>query len=454
MRVIVIGAGEVGYSIADILSKEGSDVIIIDKSEERLKAVSEKLDVQTIMGSGSSPEILRKAKLDQSDMVVAVTDSDETNMVACLLASVQSKGAVKIARIRNPDLDKDSTLFDKNHLNIDLCINPERESVSNVINVIENPGASEIIDFAGGRIKLVAFHVDSDCPAVGKPLHEVKGLCKIQDFLIVSISRKNEPIVPSGTTTIEPNDYLFVLVESENVKDILQFFGKDTTPVQRVFIVGGGSTALLLAESLEMKGILVKLIEKRQDRCEMLASRLNKAVILHGDGTSQDLLKEENIQDADYLIAVTNDEEANILAALLAKQLGAKKAISLINRIDYTRLVSYVGIDGVMNPRHATIGKILHFIRKGKIISATPLHDDKAEAVEFIALETSEITNKPLKDVKIPKGTIIGAIIRNDKVFIPGGHSIILPGDHVILVTLRSAVPKVEKILTVKLDYF
>ncbi len=437
MRVIVIGAGEVGYNIADILSKEGSDVIIIDKSEERLKAVSENLDVQTIQGSGSSPEILRKAKLDQSDMVVAVTDSDDTNMVACLLASVQSKGAVKIARIRNPDLDKDSAIFDRNHLNIDLCINPERESVGNVINIIENPGASEIIDFAGGRIKLAAFHVDSDCPALGKPLHEVRGLCKIQDFLIVSISRKNEPIVPSGTTTIEPNDYLFVLAESENVKDIIQFFGKDTTPVQRVFIVGGGSTALILAESLEKKGILVKLI-----------------VILHGDGTSQDLLKEENIQDADYLIAVTNDEEANILAALLAKQLGAKKAISLINRIDYTQLVSYVGIDGVMNPRHATIGKILHFIRKGKIISATPLHDEKAEAVEFIALETSEITNKPLKDIKIPTGTIIGAIIRNDKVFIPGGNSVILPGDHVILVTLRSAIPKVEKILTVKLDYF
>lgn len=454
MRVIVVGAGEVGYTIADILSKEGNDVIIIDKSEERLKYVSENLDVQTILGSGSSPENLRKAKLEQSDMIVAVTDSDETNMVACLLASVQSKGAVKIARIRNPDLDRNSAIFDKNHLNIDLCINPERESVSAVLNIIENPGASEIIDFAGSRIKLAAFHVTAESPVVGKPLHQVKGLCTVEDFLIVSISRKSEPIVPSGATVIEPNDYLFVLTKSENVKNILQFFGKDTTPVQRVFIVGGGTTALLLAEALEKKGKFVKLIEKRQDRCDVLASTLDKTVVLHGDGTSQDLLKEENIKDADYFIAVTNDEEANILAALLAKQMGAKKAISLINRIDYTHLVSYVGIDGVMNPRHATIGKILHFIRKGKIISATPLHDEKAEAVEFIALETSEITDKPLRSIKIPKGTIVGAIIRDDTVIIPGGDSIILPGDHVILVTLRSAVPKVEKILTVKLDYF
>ena len=454
MRVIVIGAGEVGYNIADILSKEESDVVIIDKDEERLKAVSENLDVQTITGSGSSPQILKKAKLDQSDMVVAVTDSDETNMVACLLASVHSKGALKIARIRNPDLDKDSTIFDKNHLNIDLCINPERESVNNVMNLIEYPGASEIIDFAGGRIKLAAFHVNSDFTAVGKKLQEIKEMCKEHDFLIASIIRKEEPIVPSGKATIEENDYIFVLTESENVRDILQFFGKDVTPVERVFIIGGGHTGLLLSEVLEKKGIFVKIIENRQDRCEILASKLNKAIVLYGDGTSQDLLKEENIQDADYFIAVTDDEEANILSALLAKQLGAKKAISLINRIDYTHLVSNVGIDGVMNPRHATIGKILHFIRKGKVISATPLLNQKTEAVEFIALETSDITNKPLKDMKFPKGTIIGAIIRNGKVTIPSGDSVILPDDRVILVTLRSAIPKVEKILTVKLDYF
>ena len=454
MRVIVIGAGEVGYNIADILSKEGSDVVVIDKDEDRLKAVSENLDVQTITGSGSSPQILEEARLDQAEMIVAVTDSDETNMIACLLASVQSKGALKIARIRNPDLERNPTIFDKNHLNIDLCINPERESVNNVMNLIEYPGASEIIDFAGGRIKLAAFNVNSNCLVVGKKLHEIKEMCKEHDFLIASIIRKEEPIVPSGKATIQENDYIFVLTESENVSEILKFFGKDVTPVQRVFIIGGGHTALLLSEILEKKGIFVKIIEKRQDKCKILASKLDKSVILHGDGTSQDLLKEENIQDADYLIAVTDDEEANILSALLAKQLGAKKSISLVNKVDYANLVPNIGIDGVMNPRHATIGKILHFIRKGKVISATPLLDEKAEAVEFIALETSDITNKPLKNIKFPKGTIIGAIIRNDKVTIPGGDFVILPDDRVILVTLRSAIPKVEKILTVKLDYF
>ncbi|MBN2283616.1 MAG: Trk system potassium transporter TrkA [Deltaproteobacteria bacterium] len=453
MRVVVIGAGEVGYNIADILSKEGNDLIIIDKNEERLKYVAENLDVQTIVGSGSSPQILKKARLEQSEMVVAVTDSDETNIVACLLASTQSNVPLKIARIRNPDLNSNSALFDKSHLNIDLRINPEREAVLNAMNLMEYPGASEVIDFAGGNIKLAAFYVDPECVAVGKSLQQIKEMYG-HDILIASITRKDEPIIPSGKSVIREKDHLFFFAPSEHVRSILRFFGKNTEEPQRVFILGGGSTGLMLAEMLEKKGVLTKIIEKDQERCDTLACTLDKAIILRGDGTSQDLLREENIKDADYFVAVTDDEEANVLGALLAKQLGAKKSICLINKIDYSNIVERVGIDGVMNPRHATIGKILHFIRKGKIISATPLRDEKAEAVEFIALETSEITNRPLKDINFPKGTIIGAVLRDNQVIIPWGETIILPGDHVILVTLRSAIPKVEKILTVKMDYF
>lgn len=455
MRVIVIGAGEVGYNIADILSKEGHDIIVIDKNEGRLKSVSDNLDVQTIVGSGSSPQVLKKAKLNQAEMVVAVTDSDETNIVACLLASAQSTSPFKIARIRNPDLSDDAALFDKNHLDIDLCINPEREAVNDIINLIEYSGALEVIDFAGGRVKLVSFYIDSDCIAIGKNLQQLREIYAGEDILVASITRGDEPIIPSGKTVIEENDYLFLFARSENVRDALKFFGKKAEPASKVFILGGGTTALMLAELLEKKGVdIVKIIEKRQDRCEMLASRLNKAICLHGDGTSQDLLKEENVKDADYFIAVTDDEEANILSALLAKQLGAKKAISLINKVDYNHLIPIIGIDGVMNPRRASIGKILHFIRKGKVISATPLGDEKAEAVEFIALETSDITKTPLKDVNFPKGTIIGAVTRGDEVVIPKGDFVILPGDRVILVALRSSIPQIENILTVKLDYF
>jgi len=456
MRAVIVGAGEVGYNIADILSKEGNDIVIIDTNDERLKDIAENLDVQTITGSGSSPQVLKEAKLSQAEMVVAVTDSDETNIVACLLASAQSTSPFKIARIRNPDLNRESALFDKAHLNIDLCINPEREAVKDVINLMEYSGASEVIDFAEGNVKLVSFYVDAECGAIGKNLQQImEDYPADEDILIASVTRGDEPIIPSGKTVIKEKDHLFVFAKSEHVRSMLTFFGKKEELAERVFIVGGGNTALMLAEALEKKWVdTIKIIEKRQDRCDLLASRLDRAICLHGDGTDQELLKEENIKDADYFIAVTDDEEENILSALLAKQLGAKKVISLVNKSGYSHLVPLLGIDGVMNPRRASVGKILHFIRKGKVISATPLGDEKAEAVEFIALETSDITNRPLKDIDFPKGTIIGAITRAGEVIIPGGDSVILPGDHVILVTLRSSIQKIEKILTVKLDYF
>jgi len=453
MRVVVVGAGEVGFNIADTLSREGNDVIVIDRDEERLKVLSDTLDVETILGSGSSPRVLKKARLEQSEMILAVTDSDETNIVACLIASAQSKVPFKIARIRAPDLNKDSIIFDREHLDIDLCINPERESVKHVINLLEYSGASEVIDFAGGRIKLIAFPIEGDCIAVGRRLRELNGMFE-GHLLVASITRQSEPFVPTGKTVIEEHDTVFVFAESSTIRDVLQFFGRSTEASERIFIMGGGTTGLMLAEALEKKGIFTKIIEKRQDRCETLASALDRAVVLHGDGTSQNLLKEENIQDADYFIAVTDDEEANILGALLAKRFGAKRSISLIKKVDYTPLVSTVGIDGVMNPRHATIGAMLHYIRKGKVISATPVGDENTEAVEFVALETSKIINRPLRDIAFPEGSIVGAILRDDRVIIPSGDTVILPGDHVILVAIRSAIPAVEKLVTVSLDYF
>lgn len=454
MKIIIIGAGEVGYNIADILSKEGNDVVIVDKNEKQLKMVSESLDVQAVSGSGSSPHVLKEAGLDRSDMILAVTDSDETNMIACLLAATQSNVPLKIARIRSPELNENHELFDKNHLNIDLCINPEREAVKNAVNLMEFPGASEIIDFAGGRIRLVGFNIDGDSVVIGKKLSQIGELSGGKKVLIVSITRGDKLIVPTGNSVIQENDYLFAVAESTEVRDVLDFFGKGFDSPKRVIIMGGGITGLMLSQLLEKRGISTKIIEKRQDRCEILAAQLNKTVCLQGDGTSQELLREENIQDTDYFIAVTNDEEANILGALLAKRLGAKKVISLISRADYVHLISTIGIDGVINPRHAAISKILHHIRKGKIVSAAPLYDDRAEIFEVVALETSEITNKPLKDIKFPKGTIVGAIMRGDEVIIPGGDSVVIPGDHVVIFTLRSAIPQVEKTLTVKLDYF
>ncbi|MBU2054740.1 MAG: Trk system potassium transporter TrkA [Proteobacteria bacterium] len=454
MKAIIIGAGEVGYHIADSLSREGISTVVVDRNEERLREISETLDIQTILGSGSSPDVLKRAGMDDTDMVVAVTDSDETNMIACLLAATQSKVPIRIARIRNPELNGDSRLFKSDCLNIDLCINPEREAVKYMMDCLEFPGASEVFSFAGGRIRMLGFPIDPNAAVVGKSLIALRAMEPGFKVLITAMVRDEKFIVPKGDTVIEAGDYLFAVADASRIRELLRFFGRDTEPPRRIIIIGGGNTGLMLAEQIEKKGISVKLIEKKRDKCELLAARLEKTIVLHGDGTSQDLLKEENIEETDFFIAVTNDEEANILGALLAKQLGARKVISLIRRIDYIPIVARVGIDGVINPRHAAISRILHFIRKGKIISAMPLRDERAEAFEFIALETSDITERPFKEIRFPEGTIVGAIVRGEEIIIPDGESVILPGDHCVIFTPRSAIPDVEKLLTVKLEYF
>ncbi|HOD35687.1 MAG TPA: Trk system potassium transporter TrkA [Syntrophales bacterium] len=453
MKIIIVGAGEVGYNIADVLSK-GQDVTVIDQDEKRLQEVAEKLDVLTVHGKGSSPQILRKAGLDSADMVIAVTNSDDTNMVACLLASSQSNVAYKVARIRNPELDATSAIFDREHLNIDLCINPEREAVKNALNLIDYPGATEIIDFVDGRVKLIGFVVNEDCPAVDNSLRSIRMFYPQIKALVTSIIRKEKLIEPTGSTRILAGDYVFAVTASGQLRELLQVYGKSSEALKRIFIMGGGNTGFMLAEALQKRGLPTKLIEKRHARCEDLASLLEKVTVLHGDGTDQELLKEENIQETDCFIAVTDNEEANILGALLAKRLGAKKSVALINRVEYMPLVSTVGIEGVINPRHAAVSKILNYVRKGKIVSATPLHDERVEAYEAIALETADITDRPIKDIKFPPGTIVGAIIRKDEILIPDGDSVIRPDDHVIIFTFRSTVPKLEKMLTVKLDYF
>ncbi len=454
MKVIIIGAGEVGYHIADVLSHEGIDTVVIDKDEERLRDIAETLDIQTVVGSGSSPEVLKRAEIVNADMVVAVTDSDETNMIACLLASTQSRIPIRIARIRNPELGGDCLLCNKDHLNIDLSINPELEAVRKMTALLEFPGAAEVFSFAGGRIRLLGFGIDPDAAVVGKRLSELRALTPGLKVLITSMVRNEKFLVPTGDSVIEAGDYLFAVADAARSGELLRFFGKDTDPPRRIIIIGGGNTGFMLAETIERMGVTVKLIEKRRDKCEHLSARLEKTVVLHGDGTSQELLKEENIQDTDFFIAVTNDEEANILGALLAKQLGARKVISLIKRVDYIPLVGRVGIDGVINPRHAAVSRILHFIRKGKIISAAPLRDEKAEVFEFVALETSDITDHPFKEIHFPRGTIVGAIVRGEEIIIPGGDSVIRPGDHCVIFTPRSAIAQLEKLLTVKLEYF
>jgi len=454
MQVLIIGAGEVGFNIAEILSRENKDVVVIDSDESRLKRVSDGLDIKTVCGSGSDPQTLSDAGLNRTDMLIAVTDSDEINMIACLIAGSQSNIPVKIARIRNPQYAENTTILDKNHLDIDLAISPERAAADGILKVLDVPYATSVSDFFDKRVKLFSLKISENCPVLGRKLKELSFLHPGEKVLIPAIRRDEKIIIPRGNEPIIAGDEVYAITETANVGRVVKSFGFEVEKVKRVMITGGGRIGLYLAKNLEDRGIGVKIIEIDEKRCETIAAELKKTVVLNGDVSEKELLIEENISDMDHYIAVTNDDETNILSSVLAKQIGAKRVVTLVNKASYIPLTSTVGIDVAISPRLSTVSGILQHARRGKVLSVTSIHEEDAEAIEVIALETSDIVNKPLKEIKYPKGAIIGAIEREGQVIIPKGEDIILPGDKVLIFTLRSSVPDVEKALMVKMEFF
>lgn len=454
MQIIIIGAGEVGYNIAEILSKENKDVVVIDSDAARLKRVSDGLDIKTVCGSGSNPKILSLAGLNQADMLIAVTDSDEVNMIACLIAGSQANIPVKIARIRNPEYAENTTILDKKHLDIDLAISPERAAADVILQVLDVPHASSVAAFFEGKVKLFSLKINSACPVIGKSLKDLPLLHPGKNVLIPAIYREGKIIIPRGNDRILEDDEVYTITESENVSRVINIFGFDADRGRRVMIAGGGRIGHYLAKNLEEQGLNVKIVERCGARCEEIAEDLKKTVVLNGDVSEQDLLTEENISNMDYFVAVTNDDEVNILSSILAKQMGAKTVITLVNKATYIPLTSQVGIDVALSPRLSTVSGILQYARRGKILSLTSIHEEDAEAIEVIALETSDIVNKPLKDIKEPKGAIIGAIEREGHVIIPKGEDMVLPGDRVLIFTLRASIKDVEKALMVKMEFF
>ena len=454
MKVIVIGAGVVGYTIAEKLSSEGHDVVVVENNEIIIKDVKESLDVNVVEGNGSSPKVLREAGIEQADMVIAVTDSDEVNMIACLIASTQTKIPKKIARIRNPDYTAYQKLFEEGPLTLDFNINPARAAAERILKIIDVPGATDVIEFSHSDVKLVGIKLSGASAMLGKRLMNLKELHPDNRVLIASIYRGAETIVPDGGTVLKKDDTVFVVTIKSEIPRILKMFDKGERVGKKVMIIGGGYIGSYLAECLEQRNFMVKIVERDSARCTYLAESLKKTLVLHGDGTDQELLKEEGIEDIDTFIAVTNDEEDNILVSLLAKSMGASRVITLIDKPEYISLISSIGVDVVVSPRLASVNTILQFVRKGKVVSVTTLMEERMEAIETIAMETSGIVNKPIKKIKFPRGSIIGAIIRGEDAIIPDGDSIINPGDDVVIFSLKKAVPKVEKLLMVKLEFF
>ncbi len=455
MRIIIIGAGEVGFHIAQRLAVENKEVVIIDKSAEALRKIAESSDVQTIRGSGSSPEVLEEAGIMDADIFLAVTDSDEINLIACFFANMLNEKVTKLARIRSGMYTNYKHLLTGEGAGITKIINPDEEVVNSVLRLMSVPGAVEINEFANGKIRLIGINLPEDSPVVGVKLMELRQ--KIGDELgivIAALVRDGELIIPSGLNTIQKDDVVYFVCDIREQEEILERLGVPSKPVREVMIIGGGNIGYKLAKALDNKYYHTRLLENRQKRCEFLSERLDRPIVLMGDSTDQDILREENIHDMDMVIAVTGDEETNILTCLLAKSLGAKSTVTRVNNFGYMPLIEPIGIDYVVCPRQSAINSLLHFIRRGKIISTVSIKGEAAEALEVIAHEDSPIIGKKVMDLAFPKGCLVLCFQRGDEVVIPRGDTIIEQQDRLIIISARNNIPKLEKALTTKVEFF
>ena len=458
MKVIIVGAGEVGFHIAQRLSEESQDVVLIDQNPEQIKRVADNLDIQAFLGSGTSPRILKDAGIKDADILLAATNSDEVNLISCLIAKNLNPYLIKVARLRNEEyINEFPLLLDKEHLGIDHVINPQVEMVHSIQTLMEIPGASEVIDFVGGSVKLIGVTVEKNSPFAGRKL---LSFTKAEREILVGAivrTRPNLPsqvIIPQGSDSILAGDLVYLVARNREVEQALELFGIKEKSLRRVIIIGAGQTGQALAREMDRTKINVKIIEKDEVLCAELSAGLTHVTVINGDGTDKELLEEENIGSADCVVTITGDEESNILISLLAKGMGTRKTVTRVSKLSYLPLMSAIGIDTVVSPRLAAVRAILQYIRPGKILSVAPLKGEHAEAIEAEALETSEIVNKPLHKIKMPKGAIVGAIFHENEIIIPRGETVIKPGDRLIIFALQQVLPKLEKLLTVKLEYF
>jgi trk system potassium uptake protein TrkA len=379
-------------------------------------------------------------------MLLAVTDSDETNMIACMLAKAMTGIPRKIARIRNPDYYSNEQLLGKENLDIDPAISPEKEVALSIIRLIEAPFAQDVDDFEDGLIKIIGFRIKDDSPLARVELKNIRLLDPPKNFLIAIIERDGKVIIPTGDDKIMPDDIIYMPVRKWEVGDAIRFLGASAKPAKKVMIVGGGRIGHYIASEMESRAD-VKLIERDTERCKLLSKTLKRTVVLNGDGSDETLLEEENISEMDMFITASNNEELNIMSSLLAKRLGARKTITIVNRTDYLSLASGLGLQTVLSPRVITASSILKYVRRGDILSIRAVAEDKAEVIEARVENNSKLIGKTLMEAKLPKYALVGAIIRTDKIIIPTGDDTIEEGDKVIFFTLRESIKQVEKLI-------
>ncbi len=457
MKIIILGAGQVGGTLAEHLANEQNDITVVDTDGEKLRALQDRLDIGTVTGGASYPNILKKAGAQDADMLIAVTNSDEINMMACQVAHTVFNTPTKISRVRSPNyLSHQDQLFNRDNIPVDVIIGPEQLVTQYIQRLIANPGALQVLDFAEGRVQLVAVRAYHGGPIVGQELREIRKHMPKVDTRVAAIFRQDRPIIPEGSTVVEAGDEVFFIAAKENIRAVMSELRKVDKPYKRVMIAGGGNIGATLAWNIE-NSYQVKVIEKSYSRCRVLSERLKRSIVLNGSASEPQLLSSENIEATDVFCALTDNDESNIMMSMLAKRMGAKKVITLIANPAYADLVGDE-IDIAISPQQITIGSLLTHIRKGDISNVHSLRRGAAEAIEVTAhgdAYSSRVVGRRLDEINLPDGVTIGAIVREKEVIIAHSHIVVDPDDHVILFLVdRSKINAVEKLFAVGFGFF
>jgi trk system potassium uptake protein TrkA len=447
MRIIIVGAGEVGTHLARRLSAEGQDVVLIEANPEQASSVAAQLDVLTITGNGASLPILEQAGVRNARMLLAVTSRDEVNVLACLAAS-RFKVAVRIARVSNPEYYQPGSVLSGEQLGIDLMINPERECAWDTFQLLSSAGASDVVRFADGALHLIGVRVKQGAQVQGATLAELGQRLKDYHFITVGIVRNGITEVPTGASRIEADDLLYVLAPTAELPVIPSMAGYSDFRLRRVMIAGGSVEAVHLAHFLEKARVEYTILERDRRRAFELAELLPGGLILHGDATNLELLEMEGVEGVDGFVAYTGQDEVNLLTGLLAKSSGARKVITLIHRFEYMRLVTRVGIDAAVSARQSTVNAILRYVRRGRVRSVATLKDIDAEALELDVGVDAPIAGRSLADVHFPDGAVVGALLRAGAVILPRGRDVVQVGDRAIVFALPEAIPEIERLFS------
>ncbi len=457
MKIIILGAGQVGGTLTENLANEANDITVVDIDVDRLRELQDRLDIRTVYGKASYPSILQQSGADDADMLIAVTNSDEINMVACQIAHTLFRTTTKIARVRSNDYLQQYNLFSKEGLPIDVIISPEQVVTTYIKRLLEHPGALQVLDFARGRVQLVAVKAFYGGPLVGQELRYLRQHMPNVETRVAAIFRRDRSIIPEGSTVIEVDDEVFFIVARNHIRAVMSELRRLEHSYKRIIIAGGGNIGARLAQAIEQR-YQVKIIEHKATRCKGLSETLSRSIILQGNASDQGLLLEVNIEDTDVFIALTNDDEANIMSSMLAKRLGARKVMTLINNPAYVDLVQGGEIDIAISPQQATIGSLLAHVRRGDVVNVHSLRRGAAEAIEAIAHgdpRSSKVVGRTIAEIDLPEGTTIGAIVRNDEVLIAHDDVVVEADDHVILFLIdKRRIRDVERLFQVGLNFF